>query len=117
MDDDPNPERREEFRREIECHVEPQNRSTLQTDKLAIELGQSGLRTATLLNGGALVAIPAVITLFGIDAKYILCVIFFSREVGSFSVLYFRGSRHFHGYVNGGEPHGSLRPPQLLFFA
>jgi hypothetical protein len=21
----------------------------------------------------------------------------------------------FHGYVNGGEPHGSLRPPQLLF--
>jgi hypothetical protein len=23
----------------------------------------------------------------------------------------------FHGYVNDGEPHGSLRPPRLLFFA
>jgi hypothetical protein len=38
-------------------------------DKAAIELGQSILKTGTLLNGGALVAIPAVVALFGIDAK------------------------------------------------
>jgi hypothetical protein len=64
-------ETREEFRREVERHVEPNIKAAHETDKSAIELGQSLLRTSTLLNGGALVAIPAVVTLFGIDVKAI----------------------------------------------
>jgi hypothetical protein len=64
-------EQREEFRREVERHVHPYIDAARETDKSAIELGQSVLRTSTLLNGGALVAVPAVVTLFGIDAKAI----------------------------------------------
>jgi hypothetical protein len=62
-------EHREGLRRDIELHVEPLIHQATDADKAAIELGQSILKTGTLLNGGALVAIPAVIALFGIDAK------------------------------------------------
>jgi hypothetical protein len=62
---------REEFRREIERHVEPHISAAHETDKGAIELGQSILKAGTLLNG-ALVAIPAVVTLFGVEAKLII---------------------------------------------
>jgi hypothetical protein len=65
-------EHREELRRDIETHVEPDMRAAHDADKSAIELGQSILKTGTLLNGGAIVAIPAVVTLFGIDAKAIM---------------------------------------------
>jgi hypothetical protein len=64
-------EQREEFRREVERHVEPSIKAAHETDKSAIELGQSLLKTSTLLNGGALVAIPAVVTLFGINVQAI----------------------------------------------
>jgi hypothetical protein len=93
-------ERREEVRREIERHVEPFIQSAHQTDKAAISLGQSSLRTTTLLNGGALVAIPAVVALFGIDAKaitfnlliaggvFVLCLVFcwLSSAAGFFAL-------------------------------
>jgi hypothetical protein len=65
-------EHREELRRDIETYVEPEIEAAHNADKSSIELGQSILRTATLLNGGALIAIPAVVTLFGIDAKSIM---------------------------------------------
>jgi hypothetical protein len=65
-------EQREEFRREIERHVEPYIEAAHKSDQSAIELGQSTLKTSTLLNGGALVAIPAVVTLFGIETKSII---------------------------------------------
>jgi hypothetical protein len=63
---------REEYRREIERHVQPLLEAARETDKGAVELGQSILRTSTLLNGGALVAIPAVVALFGVDATAIV---------------------------------------------
>jgi len=65
-------EYREELRRDIEKYVEPHIAAAHDTDKGAIELGQSILKTGTLLNGGALVAIPATVTLFGVDAKSII---------------------------------------------
>ena len=60
---------REEYRRENAQHVEPQRAAARSTDKSAINLGQSVIKTATLLNGGAIIAIPAIVTLFGIDAN------------------------------------------------
>jgi hypothetical protein len=63
-------EHREEYRREIERNVEPLVQAAHDSDKMSVEIAQSVLRTATLLNGGALVAMPAIITLFGVDAKY-----------------------------------------------
>ena len=65
-------EHREELRRDIETYAEPDIRAAHDADKSAIELGQSILKTGTLLNGGAIVAIPAVVTLFGLDAKFIM---------------------------------------------
>jgi hypothetical protein len=65
-------EHREALRRDIELHVAPIIAAAMETDKAAITLGQSVLRTSTILNGGALVAIPAVVTLFGIDAKAVI---------------------------------------------
>jgi hypothetical protein len=43
-------EQREEYRREIERHVEPLINAAHDSDKAAIELGQSILKTQTLLN-------------------------------------------------------------------
>jgi hypothetical protein len=63
---------REGLRRDLELHVKPLAHQALDADKAAIELGQSILKTRTFLNGGALVAIPAVVTLFGIDAKAVM---------------------------------------------
>src|SRR5437016_2592910 len=63
---------REDFRREIERHVEPQRTAARETDKSAIAFAQSTIKTATLLNGGALVAIPAGVALFGIDATAVM---------------------------------------------
>jgi hypothetical protein len=60
---------REEYRREIAQHVEPLMEAARNTDKQAVEIALSVFKTSNLLNGGAIVAIPAVVTLFGLDAK------------------------------------------------
>src|SRR4051794_14498609 len=65
-------EHRDEYRRRIEREVEPLNQAAHDSLETAIDLGQSIVKTGTLLNGGALVAIPAVISLFGVDAKSII---------------------------------------------
>lgn len=44
-------EHREGLRRDIELHVEPLVNQALDADKAAIQLGQSILKTGTLLNG------------------------------------------------------------------
>jgi hypothetical protein len=80
-------EYREEFRREIARHVEPIQEAARDSDKSAVELTQSGIRTATLLNGGALVAIPAVVTLFGIDAKAIMGAMFIAGGFYVFGLI------------------------------
>jgi hypothetical protein len=67
---------REDFRREIERHVEPQRTAARDPDKSAIAFAQSAIKTATLLNGGALVAIPAGVALFGIDATAVMRALF-----------------------------------------
>jgi hypothetical protein len=81
-------EQREEFRREIERHVEPLINAAHESDKAAIELGQSILKTQTLLNGGALVASPAVITLFGLDAKVIMRDLFIAGGLFGLGLIF-----------------------------
>ena len=66
----------DEYHRRIDREVEPLNQAAHDSLKTAIDLGQSIVKTGTLLNGGALVAIPAVISLFGVDAKSIIWNLF-----------------------------------------
>jgi hypothetical protein len=65
-------ERREEFRRDIEREVDPLDAAASATDKAAIELGQSIIKTGTLLNGAAIIAMPPLVNLFGIDTKAVI---------------------------------------------
>jgi hypothetical protein len=65
-------ERREEFRRDIEREVEPLDAAARATDKAAIELGQSIVKTGTLLNGAAIIAMPPLMSFFGIDTKAVV---------------------------------------------
>jgi hypothetical protein len=65
-------ERQEELRRDIERHVDPQKAVSSATDKAAIELGQSIVKTGTLLNGAAIIAIPSLVTFFGIETKAVM---------------------------------------------
>jgi hypothetical protein len=65
-------ERQEELRRDIERHVGPLDTAARGTDAAAIELGQSIVKTGTLLNGAAIIAIPSLVTFFGIDTKAVI---------------------------------------------
>jgi hypothetical protein len=62
-------ERQEELCRDIERHVDPQAAASRATDRAAIELGQSIVKTGTLLNGAAIIAMPTLVTFFGIETK------------------------------------------------
>lgn len=62
-------EARESFRRDIEQQVDPHMEIALASDRGAIDLAQGVIKNATILNGGALIAIPAIITLFGLNAQ------------------------------------------------
>ncbi len=55
---------REEYRREIAQHVDPKEAGARNTDKSAIDIAQSIFKTSTWLNGGGIIAIPAVVGLF-----------------------------------------------------
>jgi hypothetical protein len=80
-------EYREEYRRELERHVEPIKTAARETDKSALELAQSGIKTMTLLNGSALIAIPAVVTLFGVDAKAVIQRLFIAGGFYVFGMI------------------------------
>jgi hypothetical protein len=80
-------EHREEYRRELERHVEPIKTAARETDKSALELAQSGIKTMTLLNGSALIAIPAVVTLFGVDAKAVIQRLFIAGGFYVFGMI------------------------------
>lgn len=71
-------EHREEYRRELAQHVEPQFAAARSTDRMAVELAQSIFKMLTMLNGGAIIAIPAVLTLFSVDVRAILAQILWS---------------------------------------
>lgn len=62
-------EARESYRRDLELEFDPNMQVALASDRGAIDLAQGAIKTATLLNGGGLLAIPAIITLFGLDAR------------------------------------------------
>jgi hypothetical protein len=64
-------ERRENFRREIELEVDPHIAVAAASERAAFDLAQASIRTILVLNGGAFVAMPAIVTLFGLDASAI----------------------------------------------
>ncbi len=60
---------RESFRRDIENQVEPLRSASMASDRGAIDLAELIIKNATLLNGGAIIAIPAIVGLLGIDLR------------------------------------------------
>lgn len=52
--------------------ISPVEEQTLQTHRSAIAFAQAGLKTAALINGGALIALPAFVTLFKIGSGEIV---------------------------------------------
>jgi len=65
-------EARDSFRRDVEQQVDPQMKIALASDRGAIDLAQGAIKNATILNGGALVAIPAIISFFGLELQAIV---------------------------------------------
>jgi hypothetical protein len=62
---------RDSFRAEIELEVDPHRANATASERAAFELALSLLRTLIIMNGWAVVAIPATVTLFGLDASSI----------------------------------------------
>ncbi len=58
---------RESFRRDLEGEVDPHLATAVTSERAAFDLAQASIRTSILLNGGAFIAIPTIVTLFGLD--------------------------------------------------
>lgn len=54
----------EEFRKDASLEAQPHLQWAMKSDEMAVDLGQSILKTGNLLHGGALLAIPTVLGLF-----------------------------------------------------
>lgn len=64
-------EQAEEYRRDLERHADPNFIYSQAAETACVNMGLSLVRTGILLNGGALVSLPAVFTLFSLDAHAI----------------------------------------------
>ena len=65
-------EQAEQFRRDLERHVEPHVENARVDDTAAIAIVQTVLKTGTLLNGGAIIALPAVVSLFALQPRDVI---------------------------------------------
>jgi hypothetical protein len=99
-------EQQEELRREIERHVDPQVAASRATDKAAIELGQSIVKTGTLLNGGAIVAIPTLVTFFGIETKAVMAGLIFAGGLCTAGLMFSWASALSGFFALGARSHG-----------
>jgi hypothetical protein len=69
---DPRAEIREEIKlehHEVEHFTAPWRAEAFESGKAAVAFAQSIIRTSQLLNGGGLLAIPALVSLFGLDVN------------------------------------------------